>query len=150
RLRILDKLIEHGTDDERGLYLGEMATVYEEANEPRVAAETLERIVAADPLDEGALERLRGLYKASGATEKLAEVLGRLAGLCVDPDEKKALVTEQARIIEEELGDKSAAIAAHEALLSEFPRYVPSLDAIARLHRSLGNHTAALGALESL
>ncbi|OIP39740.1 MAG: hypothetical protein AUK47_09625 [Deltaproteobacteria bacterium CG2_30_63_29] len=131
-------------------YLGEMASLYEQAGDLEQASKTIEQLVDTDPLDEAALGRLQSLYKRLGHSHRLAGVLGRLAGLSVDDGYRQHLMLEQANLLQNELGDLSAALSVHQQILAATPQFVPSLEAVVALNRVLGEFEDALEALEVL
>ncbi len=79
------------------------------------------RLLEIEPNDTEALTRLRKAYQASGATEELIDVMDRQVENAEQPDDRRRLRMELARIHRDAANDRAAEIDVLQALLAEDP-----------------------------
>ncbi|MBC7174456.1 MAG: hypothetical protein H5U40_18565, partial [Polyangiaceae bacterium] len=97
--------------DEQKDYLFRGAHIYEEVLERPVSAiEVYNQVLAIDPDDAQALDKLIELYLRLEKWELLLQVYTKKADIVVDPDEKKRLYAEVGAVYERELGNVEKAI----------------------------------------
>ncbi len=102
-------------------------------------------------LDEANVEALEALAKLYEKTEDHAaaiDCLERLSRLSRAPAQQVDLHYRIARILEEKLGDRSAAVAHYEQAIDIDPAHLPSLEAMRKVHVDNGNWLAASRTLE--
>jgi len=90
-------------------YALELCAVQEKLGEQDRAASALERGLAADPKNADIRARLRKLYEANGAWDKLAALVGEDAELAATPADKVRLFRQAAKIQAEKRDDHAAA-----------------------------------------
>jgi len=142
--------------------LRELAALYEDHLEkPYEALDTLERMLTEASEDERgvddadvasemreACEALARLYARVGLWAKVVESLGREVELTNDLTARRELRLRIARVLESELGQGERAIEAYEAILGENLQDEEALQALDRLHESLGHADALQEILE--
>lgn len=79
------------------------------------------RLLEIEPNDSEALTRLRKAYQAAGATEELIDVMDRQLENAEDPDDRRRLRMELARIHRDAANDRAAEIDVLQNLLAEDP-----------------------------
>lgn len=94
----------------------------------------LERAAAQAPSDRMVLEELARLYELSKRYEALVLVLDRLVEQVESPAEKLGYIHRIGQLFEERLGNEDKAIEYHSRALALDATYVPSLQALAKLH----------------
>ncbi|MGC4114528.1 MAG: hypothetical protein QM765_07940 [Myxococcales bacterium] len=109
------------------------AGMRERLGQPEVAARIWKELLAENPGDREALERLAWIYKDSGDAKGLAEVNARNARLASDPAER-AVLLERAAAALEAAGDDEGAEETYRAALA----VKTSVAALAALDRILG------------
>lgn len=96
-----------------------LAPIYlERLSRPDAAAAAWERLAADHPNDPAPLDSLERLYRATGNHRGLCSVLQRRAELVSEPEKRKDLYFEMATILEDQLGDREAAMAAYRKILA--------------------------------
>lgn len=101
----------------------------QDADKARAA---LERVVAIDPNNVEAFDRLRPIYVAAGARVELAELLGRRIETIQDPVERVEMEVMRGRTLAE-VGDADAAKRALAAALDANPDHIGALQSFADL-----------------
>lgn len=96
--------------------------------------------VKEDDLD--ALSALERLHELEGQWEPLAKVLERRVELTDDSEERKRLHARIARLLEEKLGRRDAAISSYRQVLAHDDRDAAALDALERLYRHAKDYRA--------
>ncbi|MCE9575633.1 MAG: tetratricopeptide repeat protein [Deltaproteobacteria bacterium] len=104
----------------RLVLLHRVASLYEEILErPRDAIGAYKAVLAVDDADLSALEALERLYGQVGEPRELAQILTRRLELVTEPQERRRLRLEAARIADTELRDPYDAIAQLTAVLDD-------------------------------
>ncbi|HUL60389.1 MAG TPA: tetratricopeptide repeat protein [Anaeromyxobacteraceae bacterium] len=103
-------------------------------------------VLTLAPAHLPALDALARIARARGDAEALVDALRALAAARAAPEERAATLAEAARVWEERLGNRAAAVECHEEALRVSPGFAPAIDALARLYVSLGR----VDALEAL
>ena len=104
----------------------------------------LEQVIGADESDEDSWADLERALTAEGRWKDLVTSLDRHASIVSDPSLQRSLYERAATTYEEQLKDASAAIPAWHKVLDLDSEDAPALAALARLHRTRGEH-AQLG-----
>jgi len=94
----------------------------------------LKRILAMEPHNDKAFDRLKQILTAAERWGELEDLFNQAAESAEEPAQKIALLTEVAMIAEEVIGLPQKAIGYHERILSIDPLSVPSLDALEKLY----------------
>lgn len=94
----------------------------------------LKRILAMDPTNEKAFERLKQILTSAERWGELEDLFDQAAQGAEDPTQKIALLNEVALIAEEVIGMPPKAITYHERILEIDPLHVTSLDALEKLY----------------
>jgi tetratricopeptide (TPR) repeat protein len=105
----LDKLLGMSAGGEAVAYALELCAVHEKLGDSDAAARALERGLAADPKNGDVRARLRKLYEANGAWDKLAALVAEDAELAGAIPEKVRLFRQAAKIQAEKRDDHAAA-----------------------------------------
>jgi len=137
-----------GTADPRlSLRIGELAA---EVGQDDVAIEHLREVLAAEPRNEPARDRLEALYESGGRWEDLAALLrGRIAQ-SLDPRELGRLHEKLGCLLRDRLEDPAGAVASFRAVLDRDPRNAAALGALRELHAQSGDVEALAGVLRRL
>lgn len=129
--------------------LGAMARVHDEQRgDPRAAIETYERLVKHDAEDLSALDALEALHTMVADWVGLVEVLNRKVERVFDPQERAELLRRAASVLEELLGDATAAIRLYERAAQEDDRDPIALESLDRLYLAASNHVELARVLE--
>jgi tetratricopeptide (TPR) repeat protein len=96
----------------------------------------------AEPENETALEALEGLYQQAGRGDELLEVYQRRAELAVDPEQRKAILFQIARLYDSQLEQPEQAVATFEEVLTEDPTDERALAALDALYQKTGQWEA--------
>ncbi|MDB4968610.1 MAG: repeat-containing protein, partial [Myxococcales bacterium] len=127
------------------------AELYEEAlGEPEQAIGTWRHVLTLDDGDRAALDALERLYFAKGSFRDLCGILTQKIEQNPDPAAQRPLRLQLAQLSELELHDALAAIDAYKGILSNDPRDVEALEAVARLYAAEGLYADHLEALDAL
>ena len=127
------------------------AELYEEAlGEPEQAIATWRHVLTLDDSDRPALDALERLYFAKSAWRDLSSILMQKIDLTPEPAAQRPLRLQLAQLSELELHDALAAIDAYKGILSNDPRDVEALEAVARLYAAEGLYADHLEALDAL
>lgn len=94
------------------------------------AIETYEKLREVQPKDREARDKLRELYTKRRAYRPLAELLRQEIALETEPEERRALLSELARLAAERLDQGAEAIQLYKRLLMEFPDDGDALDSL--------------------
>ncbi len=106
----------------------------EQLGDPEGAMPYLERVLAVDPTNTRAFNRLKQILTSSERWGELEELYDRAAKGTTDERDRIELLNEVALIAEEIIGDAAKAISYYERILSLDPLYVPALDALEKLY----------------
>ncbi len=119
---LYDRVVERAADDARRVeLLGEAALISEEiVEEPEHAITCYERILALDPLHEGALGSLERLYVRTARHAALSGLLEKRAEFSAG-DERRAYKRRHAALLVERLGEPARALTDLEEVLTETP-----------------------------
>lgn len=108
------------------------------------ATATLHENLKEDPRHGETVAELVGILESTARSEELASLLAEQAALAEaesDAESARLLWSQAARVAEERLGDLDAAIRYHSRVVALFPE-ATSLEALARLSSSRGDHAA--------
>lgn len=121
-------------DETRVPVLTKLGGVYEQLEEPELAVQTWQRVLAAQPGNVRAMRVLRDtflkgnrfdeleqLFMSQGDAETLAEVLSTAADRATDPEVRLDLSNRAARVYEQSLGQSARAVRSYERILSIRP-----------------------------
>ena len=115
--------------------LRRLAAVHETGRRDLPAAfEALRRALSEDASDPSLVDELERVGAASGAWERIADVLTQRAAMAHDPDAARLLYARAASIAESRLGDDARAIDAHRRTLEHVPDDESALEALDRLY----------------
>lgn len=148
----LERQLHHETQVEDQLsYLSQLAALYEEQlGQPEKALERSQQVLALDPTDGVAADRVCRLLRASGQHRELVQALRTRAEVSQDAEQRWALSLEAAQLLEGVLGDKAAAIDAYnEVILAHGPDPV-CLHALSGLYEDTGAYSDLLDVLQQL
>lgn len=116
---------------------------------PDDAVEQYRAVLVDDPTNEEAVVALGELFEAAGRHAELLEILERRLEAELDPERRKALAYERARLLEGELEDTPKAIDAYADLLADFgDGEAEALAALDRLYQQEGRWAALAELLE--
>jgi len=119
--------------------LGSLASVYESRlADPERALDCLRRALDLLPDHLPSLRHAQRLAERLGRWRDLVDLLEREAALVSDVKQVVALRHRAAEVLDEQLSDPSAAVAAYEKLLGVSPAYLPALTALGRLYAQSG------------
>ncbi|MBI5493566.1 MAG: tetratricopeptide repeat protein, partial [Deltaproteobacteria bacterium] len=121
----------------------------EELRAPREAFKVMATALADQPNDGDLareVERLATLAKMPG---ELCDVLQQVAGQLPEGPARLALLSRRAALLADALGRDGDAITAHKQLVADYPKLLPSWDALVRLHSRRGEWALAADALEA-
>lgn len=122
----------------------------EEFLDHQAAADTLEKILAIDSTNDGALAGLARHFRALDLWERVVAVYDRHANVVTDEARKVELLTQKARTLAEQVGSPDRAMKVFEEVLKLRPGHAGSLEALAQLKELTGDSHAALSAIEAL
>jgi tetratricopeptide (TPR) repeat protein len=105
----LNQLLGMSSGSEAVSYALELCAVQEKLGDHDAAASALERGLSAEPKNADIRARLRKLYEANGAWEKLAALVAEDAEIAAVPADKVRLLRQAAKIQAEKRGDHAAA-----------------------------------------
>lgn len=135
--------------DEQKDYLFRGAHIYEEVLErPEAAIEVYNQVLAIDPDDAQALDKLIELYLRLEKWELLLQVYTKKADIVSDPDEKKQLYAEVGAVYERELGDVEKAIDTYQRILEIDPDDVTAMGRLDALYQATSNWQELMSVLE--
>ena len=119
--------------------LGTLASVYESRlADPERALECLRRALDLVAEHLPSLRHAQRLAERLGRWRDLVELLEREASLVTDTKQVVALRHRAAEVLDDQLADPAAAVAAYEKLLAVSPAYLPALTALGRLYAQGG------------
>ena len=145
---IYKTLVEHGDEDRRVEFLQKAARLaIERLDDVDNAVELYEKILEIEAENEPALRALMEIFQANELWTELIGVLKKLAEVSLDPTEKSHFQNEVARLTEEQLGDRAAAIEEYRATLDLDELDPIALGALERLYRETSDHEALIQVL---
>jgi tetratricopeptide (TPR) repeat protein len=106
----------------------------EQLGDPEGAMPYLERVLAVDPTNTRAFNRLKQILTASERWSELEELYDRAAKGTTDEKDRIELLNEVALIAEEIIGDAAKAIGYYERILVLDPLYTAALDSLEKLY----------------
>ncbi|MEE2755796.1 MAG: tetratricopeptide repeat protein [Myxococcota bacterium] len=135
--RVLERsLLRSEDDDDRVARLCRLTTIVSERHgDPTRAIELLEAAVSSLPQQRDLLNPLAALYRHAADTEKLANILGRLAELNTDPDVLVEIYLEQAGLLATQLNQVDLAVEAYAKALGCDPANLVALDGLIDITR---------------
>ena len=119
-------------------------------DDPSRAASHLESVLASEPHDPSALERLSKLYRKLDRPAELLAILDRLAPLAPGPTERAALLSEAGQLALDRLHLQEAARSRFAAALTLDPRCRPALLGLIDLAAAQNDGRAERDGLERL
>jgi len=126
-----------------------LAPIYgERLGRPDEAAAAWEQLAAARPGDPAPLAQLDSIYRGRGAFRELSTVLRRKAAHEEAPEKRKDLLLEMAILLEEQLGDREAAMAAYREILTIDETHPEAFAALCRLLGEAASWGELAGLLE--
>ena len=105
-------------------------------------------VLSIDEDDVEALEALSRLYERREEYAEAADILEQLVRRLQDPEKVVELRFRAARLLDEKLGDRVAAMDHYEAALSVDPGHLPSLEALRAIQVDAGDWVAVARLLE--
>ena len=136
-------------DDERKEHLFRAASIYEELlQRPADAIGVYHQVLAVDPEDLQALDKLIELNLALEKWTELLEVYTKKADVVADIDEKKRLYLEVGAVYERELGDAAKAIDTYQRILEIDPDELTAIQRLDALYTAAESWPALLEILE--
>jgi golgin subfamily B member 1 len=93
-------------------------------------------VYESEPENHVALSALEQLYRQTERWRELLDVYSKKRELINEPEERKQILYEIAKLYERELGDASAAVETYRAVLEDDPGDAPGLEALDRLYQS--------------
>jgi tetratricopeptide (TPR) repeat protein len=106
----------------------------EQLGDPEGAMPYLERVLAVDPTNTRAFNRLKQILTSSERWSELEELYDRAAKSTTDEKDRIELLNEVALIAEEIIGDAAKAIGYYERILVLDPLYTAALDSLEKLY----------------
>ncbi|HRI06204.1 MAG TPA: tetratricopeptide repeat protein [Nannocystaceae bacterium] len=110
----------------------------EHLDRPDYGIQALKKALALNSSSVNALRELVSFYKRGNQAVDLAATLERLVPLEQDPEIKAKVLLHLAEVLENGLRDTNAAISSYRRVLQVNSESIVALDALARLHESLG------------
>ncbi len=98
--------------------------------------------------DVESLQALTKLYERKGDFSAALDTMGQLARVVDEPAEQVALKFRMGRILDQELGDRTAALEHFQGAIDLDPAHLPSLEAMRSIHVDSGDWVAATRMLE--
>ncbi len=126
------------------------ALLASEFHDIEAAAATLEKVVALQASQLGALNELGVYYTKLERWELLGQTYARLIAAMPIDDERVAMQLGYARLLERRLHQPELALASYEAVLAIDRRQIEALTAVARLYAENGAIGHAVEALDAL
>jgi tetratricopeptide (TPR) repeat protein len=117
-----------------GLRLSLGRVLVEEVQQIDEALTEYRAVYETEPDNVVALGALENLYRATERWRELLEVYGKKRELAADPDDRKGILYEIAKLYQEQLDDPEAAIETYNAVLEDDPVDVAALDALDALY----------------
>ncbi len=138
-------LLQTTDREQQVLVLNKIAALYEDrvADVPR-AIDCLKRVLDLAPDHLPTMRNLARLYERANRWAELLELNDLEARLASDTKQIVSLAHRNAEILEEQLKDRAAAIAAWERVLQLAPVYLPALRALGRLYGQDGRWEALI------
>ncbi len=151
-LEVLERQVAAAATPRQKINLYErMAGIHdEEFLDQGKAAECLEKVLAMDAANDGALTALPRFYRVLGRWEDAVKILDKHASVTSDDSRRVELLVQKARILAEQVGSPERAIKTYEQVLALQAGHAGALEALAALKESSGDAHAALSAIESL
>lgn len=106
----------------------------EQLGDPEGAMPYLERVLAVDPTNTRAFNRLKQILTSSERWSELEELYDKAAKGTTDEKDRIELLNEVALIAEEIIGDAAKAIGYYERILVLDPLYTAALDSLEKLY----------------
>ena len=106
----------------------------EQLGDPEGAMPYLDRVLAVDPTNSRAFNRLKQILTSAERWAELEELYEKAAKGTTDERDRIELLNEVALIAEEIMGDAAKAIGYYERILALDPVYVAALDALEKLY----------------
>lgn len=125
--------------------LGRLAR--DQLDDPKLAAQALERAVALNPTGSEALEHLKDVYQRSERWPKLLDTLRLEIGLVKDARQREQLLRAAAELAEEKLGDLATAERFYAEVVGLSPRDKGAIQALARVQEGRGEWSGLAEAL---
>lgn len=130
-----EKAIDSGMAEPIGLRLRLGRILVEEVDRLDDALVQYRAVCEAEPENEVALGALEHLYKQAGRAKELLAVYKRRSELSVDPQQRRQILFEIARLYVEQLDQAELAVATYEEVLAEDPADEEALSALDLLYQ---------------
>jgi tetratricopeptide (TPR) repeat protein len=128
-------LLQTADRDQQVSTLNKIAALYEDrVSDLDKAIECLKRVLDLTPDHLPTMRNLGRLFERAGRWAELLELNDQETRLAYDTKQIVSLAHRNAEILEEQLKDRPAAIAAWERVLQLAPAYLPALRALGRLY----------------
>ncbi len=92
-------------------------------------------VYESEPDNAIALEALERLYRDTERWRELLNVYGKKRELAADPDERKQILYEIAKLYETQIGEPASAVQTYQAVLEDDPTDAVALEALDRLYQ---------------
>jgi tetratricopeptide (TPR) repeat protein len=120
-------------------YLFKIGGIYEDRlGDHALAAHAYRRVIDLDAGNLGALHALQRATERAGRWAEHAEALEREAERCKDPAQIVALLHRAGEVLDEQVGDREAALARFRKVVAIDPTYVPVLASLGRIYYRSG------------
>jgi lipopolysaccharide biosynthesis regulator YciM len=149
-VEVLEQLLEQSDGEEAVGLAARLSDEYTTLDDAKGAARALERGLEADSTNVDLRQRLRQLYQASEAWDKLAELMAKDVAFASDPAEQVELLREAARIHAERRSDPAAAAELLERASQLKPDDRELLLSLCDAYSASGRGKAAAEALERI
>ena len=106
-----------------------------ELGHPEYAIPYYQQILALDPANSAAMRQMADLYRYTQQWQVMAQVLGRLVDVTVDPDTKAGVYVEMGDLCEQQLAIPDQAGNYYRQALDVAPAHVGALEALERVYR---------------
>lgn len=142
--RELIELYERAIDDAPGAayqvtYLFKIGALWEDSlGDPVQAAHAYRRILKLEPNRLGAIHSLQRVTERGGRYKELVEAIELEAQHTSDKAQIVGLLHRAGTVLDEQLGDRDAALARFRRALDRDPRFVPALASLGRIYYRAG------------
>ena len=130
-------------------YLFKIGALWEDSlGDPVQAAHAYRRILKIEPGQMGAIHSLQRVTERAGRYKELVDAIEIEAARATDNDQIVGLLHRAGTVLDEQLGDRDAALARFRRALDRDPRFVPALASLGRIYYRAGRWEDLLGMYE--